>query len=139
MFTNGVWRFDAKTDSVHIDIIKEEYFYNNKGEDDDVQDLHNGHKSFILTNASQTEISSQYADLEGLSEEDQEQIDEDKNKQHVKFSRVDPESNDKSSMATPPSEIILVSAGVGNMDGVNIGQFNSVEELKQYYVANGFD
>lgn len=139
MFTNGVWRFESKTDSVYIDIVKEEYFYNNKGEDDDVQELHNGHKSFVLTNASQTEIASQYADLEGLSEEEKDQINADRNKSHVKFSRVDPESNDKSGMATPPSEMIFVSGGVGNMQGAEFGQFNNAEELKQYYVANGFD
>lgn len=139
MFTNGVWGFDAKTDSVHIDIIKEQYSYNNKGEDDDIQDLHNGHKSFVLTNASEDEIASRYADLGDLNEEDAEQINADKIKQHVKFSRVDPESTDKSSMATPPSELILVAHGARDMDDITIGQFNSVEELKQFYVENGFD
>lgn len=139
MFTNGVWRFDAKTDSVLIDIIKEEYFYDNKGEDDDVTELHNGHKSFVLTNASESEIASRYSDLEDLNEEDAEQIADDRTKQHIKFSRVDPESKDKSGMATPPSELILVASGARDMGGDNIGQFNTVEELKQYYVGNGFN
>ena len=140
MFTNGVWSFDAKTDSIQISILKEEYFYNNKGEDDDICALHNGHKSFTLTKASQTDVSSCYADVgEDLSEDNAEQINEDKTKLHVKFSRVDPASEDKSSMATPPLELILVAAGEREMDGVNLGEFNDVEELKQYYVQNGFD
>jgi len=134
MFTNGVWSFDAKTDSISIIIVKEEYFYDNKGEDDDIQYLHNGHKSFTLTKASENEISSCYHEVD----DDSEQINNDKNNLHVHLRRADPKS-EKSSMATPPESLILVAGGTRDLNGINIGEFNSVEELKQFYVENGFD